>query len=359
MKIVAPVNSAQEAKKIIPLGADEVYCGFLPDNWKKVYTNIASPNKRECELASINSFKELNEIAGIAHSNNARVHLTLNNFYSSRQWPLIFDQLNLARKAGVDSVIAADLGLLLFLRDKKINLKIHISTVGTAFNSQTVKFYEELGARRVILPRCLQIQEIKEIAQNCPSMEFEAIVLNSGCKNIDGFCAFLHEVNKRNKTPLYDLFSRMRFAERLLGVIRRLPKSLVNKIKGDLLMSDTACALDYKPELVSNAPMNNKKKKSIIGFVSSSFGLFFNKGACGACRLAELKKMGLYSVKIAGREEPTEKKIRDVMFIKGILSYLEKEGNPCKERFCAFARKEFRKVYKMGCADLCYYPDRI
>ena len=357
MKILAPVNNPKEAEKIIRAGADEIYCGVLPHNWTGKYTNIASSNRREWKAANLNDFQELREVVDIAHSNNTPAYLTLNALYTQKQYPLVFEQIEQSQKAKVDALIVADLGLLLSLKRKKPELDIHISTGGTTFNSQTAKFYEELGASRIVLPRHLKIDEIREIVSSCPSLKFETFILNSGCKNIDVFCTFQHGVNEILHGQLWNLPKKLNIDRHLLNLIRRLPKKLTQGLRAGIFGIDSPCLLNYGISLAyGSIGIDNRQRRSVLNNISSGFNLLSGVDTCGACRLAEFKKMGVYGVKIVGRNYSTEKKVRDVRFIKAILSYLEIKP-PDNKRLTSVVKKTFKQIYKMDCRELCYYPD--
>lgn len=357
MKILAPVNSPKEVKRIIQAGADEIYCGVLPSNWKTRYTNIASANRREWETANLSSFYDLKEVVNIAHSSNVAVYLALNALYTEKQYPQVFEQIEQSKKVGVDALIVADLGLLLSLRREKIDLDIHISTGGTTFNSQTSKFYEELGASRINLPRHLQIQEMAKIIRSCPSLKFEAFILNSGCKNIDGFCTFQHGVNEILHRQVWNLPKRLNFDRHLLNMIRRLPTRLARRIKGDIFGIDSACLINYDVSFASNSIVPNKRRgRFILENISSGFNLLSGVDTCGVCRLAELKCIGIYGVKIVGRNYSTSKKVSDVKFLKTVLSYTENR-NSGREEIYSTVKDIFRRIYKQDCRNLCYYPD--
>jgi putative protease len=357
MKILAPVNNPKEVKKIIQAGADEIYCGVLPHNWMRIYTNIASPNRREWRTANLANFYELKEVVDIAHNNNIPVYLALNALYTEKQYPLIFEQVEQSKKIGVDALIVADLGLLLSLKKIRIDLDIHISAGGTTFNSETAKFYAELGATRIILPRDLNTQEIEQIIKSCPSLRFEVFILNSGCKNIDGFCTFQHGVNEILHGQLWNLPKRLNLDRHLLNLIRRLPRKLTQELKASILGIDSPCLLNYGISLLP-APidLNRRQKSSILKNISFGFNLLSGIDTCGVCRLGELEKMGVYGVKIVGRNYSTLKKLNDIRFLKTTLSYLTTNQPDTKDLY-AFVKKTFLHIYRMKCGELCYYPD--
>jgi len=357
MRILAPVNNPNEVKRLIQAGASEVYCGVMPDEWREKYTNLASPNRREWKTANLSGFESLQEVVDTAHAYNAPVNLALNGLYTARQYPLLFKQVEAAKKFKVDALIVADLGVILTLKKEKIDLEIHISTGGTTFNSETAMFYQDLGAERVILPRHLKPEEIEKIVRACPDMDFEVFILNSGCKNIDGFCTFQHGVNEILHREFWNFPKKINFDRHFLNIIRRLPLKAREGLPAGIFGIDSACLLNYRVRL-KDAPKDfgKKEEEGMLKNIASSFSLLSACDTCGACCLDSFKKMGVYAVKIVGRNYSTAKKARDIKFLKTILSSLDDRAFS-REEFKPHVKSIFRKVYGMDCGRLCYFPE--
>jgi len=353
MKILAPVNKAEEVEEIIREGANELYCGVLPRDWRDRYTNIASPNRREWTSANLSDFDEAEKVVGIAHTHGIPVYLTMNAFYTEAQYSLVLQQIKQAKSIGVDAFIVGDLGLLLALKEKGLDIEIHISNTGTTFNSETVRFYKDLGASRIIFPRELMIGEIAELVEENGDIKFEVFILNSGCKNIDGFCTFHHGVNEILHPFLWNFFKKLNFDRHLLELIRRLPYNLSSRMKSNISGIDSACLLNYNISLISDK-LPQKEASFICKAISRSFNLLSGADPCGVCDLYRLKKIGINSVKIVGRNYLTSKKVKDVRFLKKILLYLEQSPHISEEEFKAKVKAEYKNTYKMYCNNLCY-----
>lgn len=353
MKIVAPINKIEEVEAIIEQGADELYCGVLPHPWKEKYLNVASPNRREWSAANLRSFDELKKVVEIAHAFHRPVYLTLNALYTEEQYPSLLMQVKEAERAKVDAFIIGDLGFLLFLKEARFNSAIQISNTATVFNAETVKFFKELGAKRIILPRDLMLWEMEELLASESNMEFEVFIMNSGCKNIDGFCTFQHGVNEVLHPHLWGVSKKINLDHYLLESIRRLPKCLSASLKGNIFGIDSACLLNYRVSLVSEVTPS-KDNPDVRKAVSKSFNLLSGADPCGACDLYRLKKMGVDSLKIVGRNYPTAKKMQDVRFLKSALSYLEDSPNIGEEEFKGQVKLKYREVYKTSCKEICY-----
>jgi U32 family peptidase len=350
IKILAPVNNAKDALAVIRAGADEVYCGLLSPSWSLKFTNVASANRREWKTANVTSCEELAKIVRTCHASGVPVFLTLNALYSQEQYSLIFEQIETAREIGIDAFIIADIGLMMALKNKKIRVPFHVSTGGTTFNSKTAEFYRELGAFRIVLPRHLRVTEIADIVSRCPSMQFEVFILNSGCKNIDGYCTYHHGVNEILYPGVWDFFKKHNFDRHVLNIIKLLPPWLSQKIKGEFFGIDSACLLDYRVDIAAgdNALVAHRLERC--------FNLLSGVDTCGACRLAEFMDIGVYGVKIVGRNYSTGKKVNDVTFLKNVMS--EILIHPAGSRgYRSAVKRMYRKIYKTPCRNLCYYAD--
>jgi hypothetical protein len=66
--------------------------------------------------------------------------------------------------------------------------------------------------------------------------------------------------------------------------------------------------------------------------------------------------MGLAGVKIVGRANKFEKKLKDVSFLKELLDYLHTQ-NPNQKEFREKAKETYKDIYDCLCLIFkCYYP---
>lgn len=318
MNILSPLDNATEVKVLAEAGADNFYCGIISDEWNKKYTAVASPNRREWTKNSFNGFEELGKAVNIAHSLNKKVFLTANaHYYSNEQYPLLLKETQKAIDIGIDSLIVSDIALMLKLKEMGVKTEIIISTGGSTLNSETAKFYAELGATRIVLPRHVTIPEIREIIKDCPDIKFHAFVLNEGCFNLDGFCTFHHGIdssNWENRTLACSLPYDIKIREKVTPLRERTIRHRLNNLTKNLLIN------------------------------------------CGACALYDFDRIGLDSIKIIGRGNPTEKKVKDVKFFRELLDYLKKCEN--KDSFMLKAKSLYEQFYHYKCTYRnCYYPE--
>lgn len=320
IKLLSPVDKVEEVEPLINAGADELYCGLLTEEWHNKYI-AGSINRRPGGGASFTTFAQLQSCVDLAHRQGIPVYLTLNeHYYTSVQYPFILDYVKQVTNIGVDGMMIADLALLLTLHRMKVKTKLIISTGGTTFNSETVKFYQDLGAARIILTRHLSLAEIKDISDNVSGIELEAFILNSRCPNVDGFCTFQHGLADKSIMPLYQ----------------------------------NACLLPYDITVATEEDVDpgqiSWKRQHIWQTVH------VDDHPCGACALYELNEMHIASVKIVGRGNPTARKIVDVKFLCSLLDLLAKE--PTRDEFRQAAQQLYHDTYHRPCRIyMCYYPE--
>ena len=330
MKVLAPVDKVGEAEEVIRAGADELYCGVLSAEWSQEYS-IAAINRRPARICNFESFDELRNCVEIAHSYDVPVSLTINeHYYTREQYPLLVDYIEKAVDAGVDSFLISDLALLLFLNELNLDIKAHISTGGTTFNSETAKFYQSLGVSRITIPRHLTIGEIREITENISNIETCVFIFNSRCPNIDGFCTFMHI---QSRDPSYKNACMLPYS---LHVVRsQPPEDKLHRDEDREFRETTSCVV--RQQVWERFHMDDIP--------------------CGVCALYEFEEMGIDYVKIVGRGNPTERKVNDLKFIRLLLAPLEEQGIS-KEEFREKARRLYMSTYRLPCRTImCYYPE--
>jgi len=352
MKILAPINSIYDVEPVIKSGAAELFCGIIPKTWSDKYGSTVSPNRREWASANITAYEQLNDIVELAHKLNAQIFLTLNALYIDEQKELLDDIIKNAVKCKVDAFIVADIGLIYKLKSMNLKQEIHISTGGTTFNSHTAKFYENLDVQRITLPRHVQPEEMKAIVSETKNIKYEVFILNSGCKNVDGYCTFLHGIKEQKNGYIWKFFKKANFDRLVLRILHSLPHDISNKINFSCSGVDSPCLMKYDFNIL---PKNNMIKTDILSKnLKSFFSLMSGVDPCGACRIKEFNDIGIHSLKIVGRNYSKNKKVKDVLFIGDIIKKLDDNLND--DDFKRYVKKQYKYYYGLNCKKLCYYP---
>lgn len=197
MKIVAGLGSVDEYIPYVQAGADELFCGYVPYNWTKKYGTVLPLNRREVLAYNVQlgSFSELEILSAMIRKYRKPVHIAMNSlYYIPEQYEEIADIVKQCMKIGFDSFILADPALILYLRQKGISCKIHLSGEAGEMNQEAIKVFREMGIGRFIFHRKNTVASMRQMieAVNAERLEFEAFALNELCQFTGAFCNSLH-----------------------------------------------------------------------------------------------------------------------------------------------------------------------
>lgn len=87
-----------------------------------------------------------------------------------------------------DALIMSDPGMIMMVREAYPDMPIHLSVQANTINFASVRFWEKMGLKRIILSRELHLDEIREIRDECPQMELEVFVHGALCMAYSGRC---------------------------------------------------------------------------------------------------------------------------------------------------------------------------
>jgi U32 family peptidase len=330
MKITAPISRIDEIVPMAAAGADELYCGVVPREWIARF-NTGAVNRRY--FGNLESMEQLGQAVDMAHQNGTALLLVLNaqQYGSAHHGPLV-ELAQAFHALGGDAVIAADIGLIAQLRQHAPEVAIHVSSVAACRNSAGVGFYRDLGARRVILPRDVSLEEIEAIAAARGPVEIEAFVLNDGCVFEEGACHSIH-LPARQGGPIC--------IDKRPFLYRDAQGESVSPGMGRKLRDNDS---DYQRWLWYRFG---------CGFTTSANGLPY--GPCGLCAIARLAAAGVASIKIAGREGATERKLKSVEMVRAVLDRVR--GGATREAAAEFAVSMREAVDHCRSGYMCYYPE--
>ena len=167
MELLVPVGSMDCLKAAVLNGADAVYLGLKDFSARKFARNF--------------SIFELKKAIEICHGYDIKVYLAMNILVKNNEIKRFFLNLKEAYQLGIDAVIIQDLGLINLIKKNFPDLKIHLSTQNSVFNSLSVRDNVE----RIILPRELGYENIKNLKIN---KELEIFVHGAICVSVSGQC---------------------------------------------------------------------------------------------------------------------------------------------------------------------------
>jgi len=173
-ELLAPAGTFEKMEYALAYGADAVYAG-VPKFSLRV---------RE------NDFDEERLVRAIeyTHKLDKKIYLTMNIFPHNRKVKAFLKMLAKVTEMKPDGLIMADPGMILAAREHHPEINIHLSTQANTINWQSVRFWKNVGVKRIILSREISLDEIKEIKQRVPDMELESFVHGAICIAYSGRC---------------------------------------------------------------------------------------------------------------------------------------------------------------------------
>ncbi|HEX8947982.1 MAG TPA: U32 family peptidase [Dissulfurispiraceae bacterium] len=172
-QLLAPAGDFEKLRTAIHYGADAVYLGDSRFSLRGKAGNFGP--------------EELAEAIRYAREHGAKAYVTANIFPHNRDLPALEEHAELLGSIKPDAVIMSDPGLFALFRKRAPEIDIHISTQANITNTESARFWESLGAKRLVLARELSLDEIREIRRNT-SVELEAFVHGSLCLSYSGRC---------------------------------------------------------------------------------------------------------------------------------------------------------------------------
>ncbi len=175
LEILSPVGDMERLYAALDFGADAVYLGGTAFGMRAASAKFdAQSLKTACEEA---------------HSRGKRVYLTCNTLPHNNEMPLLEGFIKDAQAAGVDALIANDIGVFSLIKKYAPDMEIHISTQAGIVNYVTANEFYNMGAKRVVLARELSLDEIAEIRAKTPKeLEIECFVHGAMCVSFSGRC---------------------------------------------------------------------------------------------------------------------------------------------------------------------------
>jgi putative protease len=177
VELLAPAKNFKAIKAAADY-ADSFYFGIQKYNMRMRSENI--------------NIKDMWEIVDYCREKGIKTYLTTNILLYDDEITEIQNLIESAKEAGIDAVIVHDLAAMEIA--KRVGIPFHVSTQCNVSNSLSARFYEKLGAERIILARELSLEKIKEIKRNLISAKIETFIHGAMCTSVSGRCYFSQDI---------------------------------------------------------------------------------------------------------------------------------------------------------------------
>lgn len=185
IELLAPAGDINKLKTAVEYGADAVYLGGESFGLRKASKNF--------------SMEDIKWATDYLHERGKKIHVTLNIIPHNHDMEGVEDYIKELYEIGVDALIVADPGMFMKVKEVAPDFPIHISTQGSVTNVETVKFWQKLGAERVVMARELSLKEVADIIEEVgDSIEVETFAHGAMCMSYSGRCLLSNYMTGRD-----------------------------------------------------------------------------------------------------------------------------------------------------------------
>ena len=197
---------------------------------------------------------DLEKTIEYAHSIGKKVYTAINIYAWDENYEEIVNQAKMLEKLKVDAVIVADGGVVEIIKKEAPSIDIHISTQANIVSAHTANFWYKNGAKRVILGRELNKEQIKEIINETPkNLETEIFIHGAICFGYSGRC-FLSDFLAGRSANLGDCAQSCRWAYNVYVEEHNKPGNLMPVEYDDkgtyIFSSKDLCLIKEIPEII-------------------------------------------------------------------------------------------------------------
>jgi U32 family peptidase len=277
-EILAPAGNKDAFLAALAAGADAVYCGL-----KSFSARMAAQNFTVEELAGL---------AQLARDRKVRLYLTFNTLLKPDELVPAGQQLDQVRRlVRPDALIIQDLAVAELARQVGYKGEIHLSTLANISMSGILpRLPKTFGIHRVVLPRELDIEEIKQMAAACPSdLSLEIFVHGALCYGVSGRCYWSSYLGGKSGLrgrcvqPCRRLYSQDKSSQRyfacqdlsldvLTKVLAGIPQIRAWKIEGRKKGPHYVYYTTTAYKILRDEGQDAQMKKAAIQFLEQSLG---------------------------------------------------------------------------------------
>lgn len=303
-ELLAPAGSFEKAKIAFMYGADAVYCGT---------PKLSLRSRSEVDD------NDLVKTIEYAHGIDKKVYAAINIYAWDETYDEIKAQAKVLNDLKVDGIIISDGGVVDAVREVAPDVEIHISTQANTVSWHACNFWYKNGAKRIVLGRELNKEQLKDIMKNKPKdLAIEIFIHGALCFGYSGRC-FLSEFLAGRSGNLGDCAQSCRWAYNVY--------------------------VEETNNLGNLMPVETDEKGTYI---------FSSKDLCLIAEIPEIVDMGIDSLKIEGRLK-TEYYVATVVnaYRTAIDDYIKDPKNYNPEKYL----KELEKTKTRGLTTF-YFNDR-
>ncbi|GAU77283.1 U32 family peptidase [Fusibacter sp. 3D3] len=172
-ELLAPAGNMEALKAAISNGCDAIYLGMQKFGARAYSSNF--------------DLESLKEAVTYAHLRHVKIYVTMNTIVFENEVLEMKSQMHALNEIGVDGIIVQDLAAFDYIVKNFLDMEAHCSTQMGIDDLDGTLLFKELGAKRVVLSREVEIEKVKEI-KRIAKIPLEIFVHGALCVSYSGNC---------------------------------------------------------------------------------------------------------------------------------------------------------------------------
>lgn len=239
VELLAPAGSYEKAKIAFLYGADAVYCGT---------SSLSLRTRADMEN------DDLEKTIKYAKKIEKKVYVTLNIFAWDEKYEEIIEMAKKLEELKPSGVIVADGGVMEVMKQYAPSVPINVSTQANIVSMHSANFWRNNGAKRMIMAREMNKEQLKYIMENKPEdMEIEIFVHGAICFAFSGRC-FLSDFLSCRSANLGECSQSCRWSYNLYAEEKNNPGELMpieeSEYGTSIFSSKDLCLIKEIPEII-------------------------------------------------------------------------------------------------------------
>ena len=270
MELLAPAGNKESLIAAINSGADAIYLSGKKFGARAFASNFSN--------------EELKEAIRIGKIYGVKIYVTMNTLVKENEVEEFLDQVEFLYANGVDAILMQDFGMICLCLKRFPNLEIHASTQAHNVSREGIDFLYKLGVKRVVLPREMSLEEIKQIET---PVEKEVFVHGALCVSYSGRCLMSQVLGGRSGNR-GECAGCCRFPWKLYKHDKLINEGYLLSMKELNLSEDVRRLTPYVDSLKIEGRM---KSPSYVSFITNYYRKILNKE-----EITEIEKENLQSL---------------------------------------------------------------
>lgn len=177
-RIIAPGGSLEHVRAAVEEGAHGVYVGPRLMSGRSGYA--------EMDMDSIREARRITRASGV------ELYAAVNRSIPPGEKDMWQKSLEEIASIGPDALIIGSFCVLTLVRQMGLSIPLHASTFMGIYNAPAAEFVRDRGFSRIILNTGLFVDEMQDIIQRVPQVDYELIAYGGICLNDNHRCNLPH-----------------------------------------------------------------------------------------------------------------------------------------------------------------------